>query len=171
MFYRIKQFIWAINSNFQVIDKEYINSILDKEEQSLFYSLIKSEQFHCLRVSYDLVRTFGNEKGINRDELAKLGLLHDIGKKGLNIGPIKKSIFVILKKIIGVSIKDYSIFRNINLYYNHPFKGTNILRENNSTLYSREFLEAIEMHHQGIKEISKSKNKYLIYLNICDNRN
>lgn len=170
MFYRIKQFLWAISSNFKEIDKNYINSILNQEEQKLFYSLIKSEQFHCLRVSNDLLKTFGKEIDIDKDELVKLGLLHDVGKQGLNFGPVKKAIFVILKKISGENIKNYTKFKNIELYYNHPIKGVEILKENKLS-YSKEFLEAIEMHHLSDEKISKSKNKYLIYLSICDNRN
>lgn len=171
MFYRIKQFLWAISSNFKEIDESHINSILNKEEQSLFYSLIKSEQFHCLRVSNDLLKTFGREIDIDKDELVKLGLLHDVGKQGLNFGPIKKAMFVILKKISGGDIKSYVKFKSIGLYYNHPIKGVDILKKNKSVSYSKEFLEAIEMHHQSDEKISKSKNKYLIYLSICDNRN
>ena len=170
MFYRIKQFLWAISSNFKEIDKEYINSILNKEEQKLFYSLIKSEQFHCLRVSKDLVKTFDNEVSINRYELAKLGLLHDIGKQNLNFGPIRKAIFVIFKTVIKGNIEKCNI-KNIKLYYNHPIKGVDILKENKLSFYSEEFLEAIEMHHKDKESIHKSQNKYLIYLNICDNRN
>ena len=171
MFYRIKQFLWAISSNFKKIDKEYINSILNEEEQNLFYSLIKSEQFHCLRVSKDLVETFYNKPNVNRDELAKLGLLHDIGKQNLKFGPIKKAIFVIFKNIIKGDIEEYNKFKNIKLYYNHPIKGIDILKKNKLSSYSEEFLEAIEMHHKDEESIYKSQNKYLIYLSICDNRN
>lgn len=170
MFYRIKQFLWAISSNFKKIDKNYINSILNQKEQKLFYSLIKSEQFHCLRVSNDLLRSFGKETDIDKDELVKLGLLHDVGKQGLNFGPVKKAIFVILKKISGENIKNYTRFKNIELYYKHPIKGVEILKANKLS-YSKEFLEAVEMHHLSDEKIFKSKNKYLIYLSICDNRN
>lgn len=171
MFYRIKQFLWAISSNFKKIDTEYINSILNIEEQKLFYSLIKSEQFHCLRVTNDLLDSFGDDIDIDKGELARLGLLHDIGKQGLNFGPINKSIFVVFKKISKGNLKKYSKLKKMNLYYNHPVKGVNILRESKFNFYSEEFLEAIEMHHRNKQSISKSKNKYLIYLNICDDRN
>ncbi|MGL4450417.1 MAG: HD domain-containing protein [Sarcina sp.] len=171
MFYRIKQFLWAISSNFKEIDTDYINSILSNEEQKLFYSLIKSEQFHCLRVTHDLINSFADDSDINKNELAKLGLLHDVGKQGLKFGPINKSIFVIFKKISKGNIKKYNKLKKMNLYYNHPIKGVNILRESKFNSYSENFLEAIEMHHSNQQSISKSKNKYLIYLNICDDRN
>lgn len=171
MFYRIKQFLWAISSNFKKIDTEYINRILNTDEQKLFYSLIKSEQFHCLRVTNDLLDSFGDDPDIDRGELARLGLLHDVGKQGLKYGPINKSIFVIFKKVSKGNIKKYSKLKKMNLYYNHPIKGVSILRESKFNSYSEDFLEAVEMHHRSSESISKSKNKYLIYLNICDDRN
>ena len=171
MLYRIKQFFLAISANLKEIDTEYINNILNKEEQNLFYSLIKSEQFHCLRVSLDLVELYKGNSTIDVEKLAKLGLLHDVGKQGLKFGPIDKSIFVIVKKISKGNLKKYSKFKRMNLYYNHPIKGVEILRESKFNSYSDEFLEAVEKHHMSVDQISRSKNKYLVYLNICDDRN
>ncbi|MGL5069244.1 MAG: HD domain-containing protein [Sarcina sp.] len=171
MLYRIKQFLWAIGSNFRQIDVDYINSILNKEEQELFYSLIKSEQFHSLRVSNDLVKSYSNDNDVSPQELAKLGLLHDVGKQGLNFGPVQKSIFVIYKKIGKGNLNKYSKLKRVKMYYNHPIAGLNILKVSKSNFYSKDFLEAVQMHHNSVDSISKSKNKYLVYLNICDDRN
>lgn len=182
MLYRIKQFIWAISANFQSLDEEYINRYLNEEEKNEFYKLLKSEQMHSLRVSKYLIlnyKTFknldncnlNNCEALNFDTLARLGLLHDLGKQNLKFGAFSKSIYVILKKISKGNLNKYSRFKKINLYYNHPITGVNIIKRINSRNYSKEFIEAIEKHHCRQDIIYKTKNLYLIALNKADDKN
>ena len=124
-----------------------------------------------MRVSNDLVRSYSKDVDVDTKELARLGLLHDVGKLGLKFGPIQKSIFVISKKISKGNLNKYSELKKVKMYYNHPITGVNILRESKLNSYSEEFLEAVQMHHYSVDSISKSKNKYLVYLNTCDDRN
>lgn len=181
MFYRVKQFFWDIGSNFKNIDNNYVDKYLNNEEKEVFYELLKAEQFHSIRVSKDLVSTYFNLNNHNNkvedkmkldsSELARLGLLHDLGKRGLSYGPLSKSLFVILKKISKGNLNKYSKFKKTILYYNHAMTGVNILNKMNSRIYSKEFIEAVRMHHSKGDIICKSNNEYLIALNRCDDRN
>ena len=38
MLYRIKQFIWAIISNYKELDIEYLNTYLNKDELEVFFN-------------------------------------------------------------------------------------------------------------------------------------
>ncbi|MGL5634356.1 MAG: HD domain-containing protein [Sarcina sp.] len=166
MFYRIKQFYWALKANFIEIDKSFVNEYLSVEEQHIFYSLIKSEQFHCERVAKDLLKYFSGN--LDKRNLARLGLLHDLGKQELNFGPIKKSVFVIAKKL-DKSFIETTKNDSIRRYYNHPAKSVELLK--NIGEYDEFFLEAIKCHHQNDFELKHLNNLYLNALKICDDRN
>lgn len=177
MIYRIKQAIWAISSNFKEIDYTYINKYLDKNEIILFNKLKRSEKYHCIRVCYDCLRT-NSENKLNIDEvvLAKLALLHDIGKIDYGLNLIEKSILVILNKITKGALKNFSNFKSVDVYYNHGLKGKNILlREQKknllSNLYNDEFLNAIENHHKNTNDKIFNNNILLKILLEADNIN
>ncbi|MGL4740469.1 MAG: HD domain-containing protein [Sarcina sp.] len=166
MFYRLKQFYWAIKANFIEIDKKFVNDYLSVEEQKIFYSLIKSEQFHCERVAKDLFKYFSGN--LDKKKLVKLGLLHDLGKQELKFGPIKKSVFVIAKKMNKSFVKTTKN-DSIRRYYNHPAKSVELL--NNIGEYDDVFLEAIKYHHRTDDELKHLNNLYLDALKTCDDRN
>lgn len=171
MLYRVKQFMLAITVSFRKLDLTIIDKYLNDEEKREFYSLIKSEQYHCIRVARDLERTFQGDKNINIEELIRLGLIHDLGKQELKFGPFKKALFVLRKKIIKENLNNYSDFSLVKKYYNHPIRGVNILKNMKSREYSNEFLEAVSLHHASKEVIDGSENFYLKYLNEIDDRN
>lgn len=163
--YRIKQFIWAITAYFKPIDKNLIKKYLNENEQILFDKLRLEDKHHCIRVCNDAIKkTEVNKYSIDEEKLAKIALLHDIGKsyKGLNI--IDKSVLVILDKFTKGNLKKYDN-NKINTYYNHPKESVNLLK--NTCIYDKEFLEAVEKHHY--KEISS--NIYLKIIKECDDQN
>lgn len=147
MIYRIKQFMWAISSNFKEINYDYICRFLNHEEIELFYKLKNSEKHHCVRVCTHCLNIKENKK-INIDEkvLGKLALLHDIGKTQYKLNLIEKVILVILHKITKGELRKLDKFKGINIYYNHGIRGRKILEMNNSK-YDYDFLDAIEHHH------------------------
>lgn len=165
MLYRVKQFVWAIKSNFEKIDDDFITQYLNKEEIKLFSRLNTSEQQHSIRVSKEAIRII-NERNINLDIniVAKVTLLHDIGKQEYQLNVIEKSILVLLHKFTRGGLEKYSNIKSIDTYYNHSKKGANILRAFN---YSDEFLEAIQKHHS----INKTNNVLLDILREADNKN
>lgn len=168
MVYRVKQFIWHLTSKWQSIDNELINKYLSKKEIEVFNKLNVSEQQHSIRVCNDALNKVNNEDiKINKNKLAKVALLHDIGKiiKTLNI--IDKSIIVILDKITNGNLKKHTNLKKIDVYYNHPKNGVKILKNINK--YDNEFLEAISKHHK--KDTKLENNMYLKIIRECDDRN
>lgn len=163
--YRLKQFMWAITAPLKKVDQDILNIYLNEEELSLFKKLKVSEQQHCIRVCRDALVESDYRNYIDKNKMAKIALLHDIGKIETRLSVIDKSIIVILDKITKGNLKKYSVLKKIDIYYNHPKKSSNILR--NINRYDYELLEAIENHHS--KELSD--NCYLEIIKKCDNNN
>lgn len=158
--YRIKQFIWAITSKYKPIDKNLINKYLNKKEKKLFKKLKISDQHHSIRVCNKALEENKKDK-LDENKLAKIALLHDVGKSMGNLNVIDKSILVILDKVTKGNLRKVNNIK-VDLYYNHPKKSVNLLKGINK--YDKEFLEAIEKHHyNGI-----NTNRYLSIIRECD---
>lgn len=173
MLYRIKQFIWAILANFKKRDITYINKYLNEDEKKYFFLLINSEQEHCIRVSKDMLKNAKADReysDLELFEIAKLGLLHDLGKSECKLGVCGKSIVVILDKLSNSKLRKYKNIKKIDIYYNHAAKGNLILQQIKGD-YSKEFYEAVKGHHKKNEFINKSSNKKLKLLAMCDNQN
>lgn len=166
MIYRVKQFLWAIESHFKEVDYKYVDKFLDSKEKQLFNKLKHNEKHHSIRVCKYAIN-ISKEKNIEIDDkiVGKLSLLHDIGKveHGLNI--FEKSTLVILNKITNGNLKKLDNIKNIDIYYNHGEKGAKLLRKYNK--YDREFLEAIEFHHN---DKFSGNNKLLDIIRESDNK-
>lgn len=171
MLYRLKQFLWAIQSLYKGIDNEYIDKYLDNEEKELFFLLKKTDRNHCIRVSKDILNYLEDTNEIaldieiDKSKIVKLALLHDIGKIERPLNIIEKSIVVILDKISKGRIKKYNNIKVIDVYYNHPQKGSNILKS--SLKYDDEFLQVVEKHHME----KNDSNKLLEIVQYYDNKN
>lgn len=166
--YRIKQFYWHIISRWKKIDYKLINMYLNKNEKELFNKLNNSEKQHCIRVCYDAIDKIESENiNINKEKLARVALLHDVGKIKKSLNVIDKSILVLLDKATKGKIKKYNNIEKIDIYYNHPLKGVKILQEINN--YDSEFLDVIMKHHEDSKK--KVNNIYLEIIKECDNKN
>lgn len=165
MLYRVKQFVWALISMFKEVDNELLDKYLREDEKLLFNRLKKSEKYHCIRVCNDcLLASKGMDLDINK--LARIALLHDIGKIEGSLNIVEKSILVIMNKLTGGDlINKCNKYKKVDLYYNHPQKGVDILKK--IGIYDKEFLEVIEKHH--LEEAYD--NKYLSILKECDDKN
>lgn len=144
--YRVKQFIWAIKSLADDVDTEYVNKFLNKNERKLFNRLRKTDKQHCIRVSKDAV-SLSKDKHIDVNRVAKVALLHDIGKSEYSLNVFEKSILVILNKVSKGKLKRFDDFKAVDSYYNHAAKGANILKEVN--IYDKEFLDTVRYHHDS----------------------
>lgn len=176
---RLKQLVWAVVANFKLIDHTIVDKYLSKEEKYYFYKLSKSEQHHSIRVCLDAIKYYENENrftkfneyidleyhSIDDYKLAKIALLHDIGKTFQRLNVLEKSIMVILDKITDGRIKKYSRFRKVYIYYNHSIKSVELLKQIGN--YDSEFIEAILNHHSK----GHNGNVYLDLLIESDNKN
>lgn len=167
MVYRIKQFLWAITSCFKKIDYDHIDKYLNEEEKELFKRLRKTDKHHSIRVSKDALKyveeAIESDK-IDKEYLGKLTLLHDIGKVQNSLNSIEKSLIVIAHKLSKGNIKKYSKYKIVDAYYNHAKNGANMLKKLG---YDKQFLEAIENHHN--KDVIN--NKLLEILKFSDDKN
>lgn len=162
--YRVKQFFWAVKSLSEDVDTAYVNKFLNKKERNLFNKLRKIDKQHCIRVSKDAVR-LSEGKNINLNRVAKVALLHDIGKSEYSLNIVEKSMLVILNKVTKGSLKKYNKIKAIDSYYNHAEKGANLLKHFNT--YDKEFLDTVRYHHNN--KINGSK--LLDLIRESDNRN
>ncbi|MBE6052248.1 MAG: HDIG domain-containing protein [Clostridium sp.] len=162
--YRIKQFLWGVTAWFKPLDEEIINKYLNEDEKKIFLKLSLSEQQHSIRVCKDALKK-NAELNVNRYKMAKIALLHDVGKINGKLNIIEKSVIVILDKLTRGRLRKYDYNKKIDIYYNHPQKSVKILKEINQ--YDKEFLEAIEKHHYKYK----GNNIYLKIIKECDDNN
>lgn len=164
--YRVKQFIWGFISLYKKVDYDFVAKYLSDDEIKAFKKLKNNDQHHCIRVCKDSLQ-YNKEHSINVDEniLGKAALLHDIGKGICHLSLIEKSIIVILDKITKGKLKKYNNIKQINIYYNHPQIGYNMIR---NLGYTKDILEVVRYHHN--KDNIKN-NKMLQIVSYCDNKN
>jgi putative nucleotidyltransferase with HDIG domain len=162
--YRVKQFIWAINSVFKPIDNKLINKYLTEDEKVIFNNLSKSEKHHSIRVCNKVLSLYETKyMNLDKSKLAKIALLHDIGKSEKHLNIVDKSLLVILNKISKGKLEKYNSVKKINIYYNHGKKSVDLLKTINK--YDLDILQAIEYHHNN----DITDNLYLEILKKCDN--
>ena len=163
-FYRIKQFIDALTACLTEGDKLFIEKYLTAEEQKLFYKLKVHEQAHSLRVAYEIEKEMANCDKSQKEEMLRLGLLHDIGKMKYPLNPIEKGIIVVLHKCTKGKINRLSGWKLVKCYYHHPEIGYELLKQVGG--YDEAFLQLILGHH---KEVEGTNDK-LTLLKKCDDR-
>jgi putative nucleotidyltransferase with HDIG domain len=167
--YRVKQFLWHLNTRISTKEKIYVLNHLDDIEYNIFNKLSKAEQKHSIRVAIKIEEICEEykSKGINvdRDKLIIAALLHDIGKAYKKLNIIDKSVIVILDKITRGKLKKYTMFKKIDTYYNHAEKGANILK---GLKYDEKIIYLIENHHKDIGKNEENQNLELLALIYSD---
>ena len=158
--YRIKQFIWAITAMYKPVDDKLLNRYLTKREKKLFKNLKVSEQQHSIRVCNKALEYNTNNK-LDKEKLAKIALLHDVGKSIKSLNIIDKSVLVILDKVTNGRLKNVKNIK-VDIYYNHPEKSVKLLKRINK--YDKDFLEAVGNHHYK----DTGTNEYLKIIKECD---
>ncbi|MDR3594894.1 HDIG domain-containing metalloprotein [Clostridium sp.] len=168
LFYRIKQFYWAIESLFIEDDFEIINKYLNQSELNLFMKLTKSERQHSIRVCNTAIEYIKSNNRLNIDRyiMCKCALLHDIGKSQIKLNIFYKSIIVIINKITCGKFLKYNRNKTIISYYNHAQIGAELLQSINEE--DLDIINCVKYHHD---DDTRGDNKYLEILRICDNCN
>ena len=166
--YRVKQFIWGFTSLFKDIDYTYITKFLNDKEIKIFNNLKHNDKHHCIRVCKDSIK-MRNELDIDIDmyKLGRAALLHDVGKGVRHLSLIEKSTVVLLDKFTNGKIKKFNNIKQIDVYYNHPRIGKEILIKSGFE-YDKELLDVVRYHHNTY--VSK-ENKRLNIIKICDDKN
>ena len=167
-FYRVKQFIWGFTSLFKEVDYTYINKFLNEEEIKIFNNLKHNDKHHCIRVCKDSIK-MRNDLNIDIDmyKLGRAALLHDVGKGEKHLSLIEKSTVVLLDKFTNGKIKKFNNIKQIDVYYNHPKIGREILIKNGFK-DDKELLDVVRYHH-NVKRVKE--NTMLNIIKICDDKN
>lgn len=167
-FYRVKQFIWGFTSLFKEIDYTYVTKFLNEKEINIFNKLKHNDKHHCIRVCKDSIK-MRNDLNINVDmyKLGRAALLHDVGKSYRHLSLVEKSVVVLLDKATKGKIKRYNNIKQINVYYNHPKIGIDILKKNGFE-NDKELLKVVRYHHNKIID---ENNEILKIIKICDDKN
>ena len=166
--YRVKQFIWGFTSLFKEIDYKYVTKFLNEKEIKIFNTLKHNDKHHSIRVCKDSIK-MRNDLNIDVDlyKLGRAALLHDVGKGSKHLSLFEKSAVVLLDKFSNGKIKKYDNIKQINVYYNHPKIGLDILKENGFEK-DTELLQVVRYHHS--KNLIKD-NKILNIIKVCDDKN
>lgn len=163
MFYRIKQFFWALFAQVSDDESAFIAHYLSEREERLFKALSVYEQKHSIRVAYEMKKE-AQRQGREVKAYIRAGLLHDIGKSKYPLNPIEKSIIVVLDGLTKGKIKNMNHLKMVKCYYHHGAISYELLKT--SGKYSPLFLEAVKDHHQQ----RETSNQLLIALKQCDDR-
>lgn len=124
--YRVKQFLWSLDTRIGREDMEYVKKNLSGREYALFMKLSKQERKHSVKVARDVEAECLSE-GLDAGELVKVSLLHDIGKLKQRLSSIDKSVLVIADKVSKGRIRDLDS-RKVEVYFNHGAIGAELLK-------------------------------------------
>ena len=164
--YRVKQFIWGFTSFFKNIDYEYVNEFLNEDEIKIFNKLKHNDKHHCIRVCKDSIKMKEDFNiDVDKYKLGKAALLHDVGKSKMPLSIFEKSVVVLLDKATSGKIKKYDKIKQIDIYYNHPKNGLEVLK---NFKYDKELLEVVRYHHNNN---NISDNKLLNIIRESDDKN
>lgn len=140
---RARQFLRAVFAKITKEDREYIKKYLNDNGQRLFFEMAIFDQAHAIMVA-KTIETFDYEG--NRDFLARIALLHDVGRRGVSV--FDKVFCVLINAVSKKLAKTLSkYFHSLHIYYNHPQIGAELLK---NVGFTRE-AEIILHHHENMK--------------------
>jgi len=150
--YRFNQFITAFRANISYSDVEFIRHYLTKAEQVLFYKMRRYDQKHALQVAHKCLLKCDSNTWIDRSNLVRVALLHDIGKSIMPLSLISRILYVLTKKINeGRLVKFFAkeksfipLFRQFYVLNNHSDIGAELIGEIEN---NPELIEIIRNHH------------------------
>ncbi len=175
MFIRFVQFYRAFTTQMTEADKELIRSILNPDEQRLFFGMSHGVQVHSIYVAKTLVRwrqsdlyDLNDLDGVSWQVLLKGALLHDIGKpRDLTLSQrVGIVLYQGLKNLFKADLplpyrKEY--LENLH----HPLLGERIAKIHGLDL---KVIEIIRDHHQ-CKPKGRDERNLSHYVGLADQVN
>lgn len=103
LFYRARQFFLAVTSRVNTEDRDFAQKYLTIPETALFNQLPRDEQKHSIIVARKMLKiAHGPQADVDERVIAKVGLLHDIGKAAVKLGVMDRSFLVIMRRVFKV---------------------------------------------------------------------
>lgn len=166
-FYRLRQFFLAITSRLTDLDRAFVAKYLSIPERALFEQLPRDEQKHSIIVARKMI-TVAHGTRLDERLLAKIGLLHDVGKSAVRLGLFDRSLMVVLKKTIrptydlialrGKEIGASGFERKFHVHKEHASIGAELLRRAGT---EASVVLAIEGHDEPGKATDTAELKIL----------
>ena len=158
MINRIRQFFNHIAYGFKPFDEEYLNRYLTESEKLLFLRLKKSERFHSILIAKAMEKDALENERRNKYELVRLALFHDIGKTESPMNIVKKSLAVILKKILKDKLKRLEKLEFISSYLYHGERGEEMLRKAKIFDSSPYCYQVVGLHHHPLEKVKENSS-------------
>ena len=134
LFYRLNQFYFGMFARYTADDEAFAKSYLSREEFALFSQLPYFEKKHGVIVAQKMLATARQYPAMDERLLARLGLLHDIGKVIEKNSVITKSLMVIIRFFIpglynfcAEQGKHHPFFRRFYSHKHHGMIGAQLL--------------------------------------------
>lgn len=157
IFYRLKQFWFGMFSKYSKADETFARSYLNIQEVALFNQLPGFEKRHAVVVARKMLDAAQRYPKLDQRKLAKLGLLHDIGKVAEKNSILTKSILVIIRFFLPKYYehltelgKDNPRFRRYYIHKHHGAVGAELLEKIGE---SSEILSIIARHDPRIEPL------------------
>lgn len=160
--YRIKQFISARKSKISYLEVEFVRKYLNHQEQILFFRMKGFDQRHALIVAQKVLEKTVEKDWIDKPKMARVALLHDIGKSSANIGLYYRIAYVLLSVIkegrfinfLSKNNSRLSFRRKLYVLNNHGVIGGKMLLD--IGCIDNEVLQVVAKHHDK-PEVNESK--------------
>jgi putative nucleotidyltransferase with HDIG domain len=171
--YRLKQFYFGMFSRYSKADEIFARGYLNIQEMALFNQLPGFEKKHSVVVARKMLEKAVRHRELDASKLAKLGLLHDIGKVAERNSILTKSILVIIRFFcpwlydrLADTGKDHPIFRRFYIHKHHGEVGARLLEKIGE---SSEILSIIAKHDPRIDPLGPNTPIEQKILNEADN--
>lgn len=155
--YRLKQFWFGMFSRYTKGDEAFARSYLNLQEFSLFSQLPFFEKKHAVVVARKMLDFIHGEKDLDERKIARLGLLHDIGKVSERNSILTKSILVIIRYFfpklydsLAERGKNHAWLRRFYIHKHHGAVGAELLAKIGE---SSEILSIVKKHDPRIEPL------------------
>lgn len=147
---RLKQFYCGMFCRYTKADKAFAGSYLNIQEMALFNQLPGFEKKHSVVVARKMLEAIHGKHEFDERKMAKLGLLHDIGKVLEHNSIFTKSVLVIMRFFfpglydrLADGGENHPIFKRFYIHKHHGEVGARLLEKIGET---SEILSIIAKH-------------------------
>jgi len=164
--YRFRQFLFAMFSRYSRADEAFTRSYLNIEEMALFNQLPGFEKKHAVTVARKMLAAVFGRPEFDETKIAKLGLLHDIGKVLERNTILSKSMLVSIRfffpafydRLARSGEKDLR-FRRFYLHRHHGDAGARLLEKIGEP---EEILSIIRQHDPRVGEPGRAEPELIL---------
>ncbi|MBI5399476.1 HD domain-containing protein [Candidatus Saganbacteria bacterium] len=136
LIYRFQQFYFGVFSRYTATDAVFAQNYLSRKELALFNQLPYFEKKHAVVVAQKMLSAAHQYPELNKRLLARLGLLHDIGKIVEKNSLLTKAFMVMIRFLLPPLFnyladlgKNHPFFRRFYSHKHHGAIGAHLLEK------------------------------------------